>query len=163
MATDKRILRNTEKYRRTRKGLITNLFQKIKSRNTVEFDIKYLHDFSNCKKFNRLFDEWVKSNYDKRLKPSLDRISHKKGYTKSNIQWLSWEENRFKQTIERRVRKGKVIQLLDGSEIKTFASQRQAVLKTGLSQGNISMVLNGKRNTCGGFEWKYKETKTVKA
>ena len=32
-----------------------------------------------------------------------------------------------------------------------------AVIKTGLSQGNISSCLNGKRKFCGGYEWKYKD------
>lgn len=41
--------------------------------------------------------------------------------------------------------------------IEEFGSQREAVIKTELSQGNMSSCLNGKRKFCGGYEWKYED------
>lgn len=38
---------------------------------------------------------------------------------------------------------------------EVFNSIKEAVSKYGLSQGNISMCCLGKRNTCGGYHWKY--------
>lgn len=150
-----RLLENTARYRKTKKGLVTNLYQKLKVRNIVEFDLQFLQEFAVSKKFDRLFLEWVKSGYQKQFKPSIDRISNKKGYLKDNIQWLTWAENRYKQTMERRSRKGIVHQMIGNKIIATFKSQREAVIKTGLSQGDMSMVLNGKRQTCGGYKFIY--------
>ncbi len=150
-----RLLENTRRYRKTKKGVVTNLYHNMKSRNCIDFDIAFLHKFSNCKKFNRIFKGWVKSGYKKEFKPSIDRISNKKGYTKENIQWLTWSENRYKQSMERRCRKGKVFQMQGDKVIKIHRSQRQAVIDTGISQGNISGCLNGKRRTAGGYNWKY--------
>lgn len=39
--------------------------------------------------------------------------------------------------------------------IEVFESQRIAAKKCGLSQGNINMVLRGRRSQTGGFYWKY--------
>jgi hypothetical protein len=146
----------TEKYRRTKKGMVTNLYHKMKGRNTVSFQLKDLHEFASCPKFDRLFNEWEKRKYHKQLKPSIDRISNKIGYTLENIQWLTWAENRYKQSMERRSRNGAVIQMLAGKPFKYYKSQREAVKKTGLNQSGISNCLTGKRKTCGGYEWKYK-------
>lgn len=147
---------HTKNYRKTKKGLVTNLYHKMKQRNTVDFELSFLHTFCQCKKFDRLFAEWVRSNYHKDFKPTIDRISNKKGYTVRNIQWMSWRDNRYKQTMERRRRKQKVLQTtLNGEFIKIHFSQREACKRTGLSQGNISLVLSGKRNHCNNQVFKY--------
>jgi hypothetical protein len=39
---------------------------------------------------------------------------------------------------------------------KEWASGEEASQKLNLSHGSICSVLNGKRNHCGGFKWKYK-------
>lgn len=148
-------LLNTERYRKTRKGLVTNLFHKMKSRNIVEFDLDYLQEFSKCIKFERLFIEWEKSGYEKQLKPSIDRISNKRVYKKGNIQWLTWAENRFKQTLERKHRSPKVAQTLNGKIIKIYKSQKDVIMKTGISQGNLSSALTGKRKHASGYSWEY--------
>lgn len=38
---------------------------------------------------------------------------------------------------------------------ETFESINDVQRKTGICQGNISNACNGKRNTAGGFHWKY--------
>lgn len=150
-----KLLENTSRWRKTKRGLVTNLFHKMKSRNKVDFDLSYLHEFANSSKFDRIYKEWVESNYCKQLKPSIDRIDNKKGYLKDNIQWLTWAENRYKQTMERRHRSPKVAQLVNNKIIKIYKSQKDAVNKTGLSQGNLSEALRGKRKLCGGYQWIY--------
>ena len=155
MVMDSKLLENTRNWRKTKRGVVTNLFSKMKCRHPVEFDLEWLHKFSDCKKFNRLFNEWVKSGYRKEFKQTIDRILNKKGYLKKNVQWLTWSENRYKQTMERRCRKGPIIQMQGERIIKTHRSQRQAVIDTGIAQGNISNCLNGKRSTAGGYNWVY--------
>lgn len=48
-----------------------------------------------------------------------------------------------------------MISLDTGKVLKTFESQCIAARETGLSQGNIAMVLSGKRNMAGGYRWEY--------
>lgn len=151
-----RLLENTQRFRETPKGVLTNMYHKMKSRREVEFTLKEFHDrFLGDRKFNRIFSEWIKSGKSKLKKPSLDRISNKKGYTVENTHMITWAENRHKQAMERRSRKGCVIQYLHGKEVSRFKSQKEAVLKTGISQGNMSECLNGKRPHCEGFTFKY--------
>lgn len=151
-----KLLENTRKFRSTPKGILTNMYHKMKSRREVEFTLLDFHlRFLNDKKFIRLHLEWISGGMDKMLKPSLDRISNKLGYTVKNTHMLTWAENRHKQTMERRSRKGVVIQFLSGVEVNRFKSQRLASINTGIAQGNISNVLNGKRPHAEGFTFKF--------
>jgi hypothetical protein len=128
----------------------------MKSRREVEFTLQEFQDrFIGDKKFKRLHSEWLGSGKDKMKKPSLDRISNKKGYTVMNTHMLTWAENRYKQTMERRSRKGSVIQYLNGKKIAKYKSQREAVRQTGISQGNMSDNMNGKRKHVEGFVFKF--------
>ena len=45
----------------------------------------------------------------------------------------------------------------EGNFIKEWESQASAARYYGIYQGNINKVVVGKRQTCGGFIWKYKE------
>jgi hypothetical protein len=151
-----RLLENTARFRKTKRGVVTNLYSKMKSRKEVDFDLEYLHEFAKCKKFDRLYNEWVKSNYNKQFKPTIDRISHKLPYTKSNIQWLTWAENRYKQRMEVNIIRARPIgQYLGDTLVKEFKSVSDAVKKTGVSQGNLSSCLSGKRKTTAGYAWRY--------
>lgn len=144
------------KYRQSPKGLLTNLYHKMKTRHTVEFSLEWFHlKFLEDKLFIRIYNEWVKSGFDKMKKPSIDRINRKYPYSIKNIQWKTWAENRFKQSMERRIRKGKVCKILNGVILEVFSCQKEAIKACGISQGNLSSCLNDVRPTTGGFEWKY--------
>lgn len=145
----------TKKWRKTKRGHVTNLYHKMKGRNSVDFSLNDFHNFADCKKFERLYREWVASNYNKQYVPSIDRISNKKSYTLDNIQWLTWAENKYKQSMEGRNKNGPVAMKMGNKTVAVFKSQRDAVKKTGLSQSNMSAVLNKKRKTCGGYGWEY--------
>jgi hypothetical protein len=159
MNTKKEIL---NRYRKTPKGVITDMYNHHKYRNRkngfgeVGYTLKWLQEkYLTDKLFLRLFDEWVKSGYEKAKKPTIDRINNKKGYEKDNIHLLSWSENRFKQNMERRCRKGRVLQKLNGVLINIWKSQRDIVKTLGLGQAMLSMALTGKYKTAYGFEWEY--------
>lgn len=158
MKNYQRLLENTRKFRKTKKGVLTNIYQHLKQRNKVDFSLKEFHEeFLENKKFLRLFSEWEKSNYNIQLKPSIDRINCKKHYYFKNIQMMTWAENRYKQsaTDGKRGRKPRVMQMLGDKIVKIFQSQRHCVKDLGISQGNLSMVLNGKRNFVNGYKFIY--------
>lgn len=149
-------LESTALWRKTKKGVVCSIYSHMKQRNKVDFSLEYLIEFSLCKKFQRLYNEWVKSGYNKDSKPTIDRINRKRHYTFGNIQWLSWKDNRFKQSMERRhTRSHPVAQILNGKIVNTFKSQLDAIKKTGVDQRNLTAVLNGRRNVCSGYNWKY--------
>ena len=51
----------------------------------IGYSLKWLQEkYLNDKLFLRLFDEWVKSGYEKSKKPTIDRINNKKGYEKAS-------------------------------------------------------------------------------
>ena len=152
-----KLLENTARYRKTKKGVLTNTYQHQKSRRKVFYTLKELHDkFLDDKQFDRIYKEWVKRGYDKQFKPSIDRIDCLKDYTLKNIHILTWAENRYKQRFEfKRIRARKVLQIMGNATINVFNSVSHAVKYTGLGQGNISSCLHGKRNYCGGYKWQY--------
>lgn len=47
-------------------------------------------------KFKKLFDDYVNSNFEKMLNPSIDRIDDFKSYVFDNMQLITWEENYIK-------------------------------------------------------------------
>ena len=141
------------------------MYDHMRRRHSVSFTLKEFHSmFLSDKKFIRLYDEWVKGNYNKQLKPSLDRIDCKRPYTKDNIQMMTWAENRFKQSKldGKRGRKPSVLQLLGNKVIKRFSSQRQVIKELGIPQGNLSSVLNGRRHTVHGYRFVYENKSLLK-
>ena len=128
----------------------------MKRRHKVDFSLNEFHKkFLNDKKFLRLYREWIKSGKDKWKKPSIDRINNKKHYSFNNIQIITWGENRYKQKMERRSRKGKVVQFFNGKPIAIFKSQKEVSKKLNISQGNLSEHMNGKRKHCNGYVFKW--------
>lgn len=142
---------------------MTNIYNKQKERSLKkgwplpEYSLVYLQEkYLNDKKFNELYLAWVKSEFKKPLKPSIDRIDCKKHYTKDNIQIMTWAENREKENKEFSILRAKTVYMHDGQKVlKVFKSVSDAVKKTGVSQGNLSSCLNGKRLTTGGYYWSY--------
>jgi len=159
-----KLLENTRRYRKTRKGVLTNSYNHQKERRKVEYSLKEFQEkFMDNKRFIRLHKEWLKSGCKKEMKPTVDRMNCTKGYTLNNIQILTWAENRYKQRMEfKLIRAKKCYMHLNGKIIKIFNSQREAIIKTGLSQGNLSEALNGKRRTCGGYNWSYENPDLIK-
>lgn len=43
--------------------------------------------------FWRLYKQWVKADYDRRLTPSINRVDTDKGYIVGNIEWLTHSVN----------------------------------------------------------------------
>lgn len=160
--------KSVEEYRRTKHGLIANMFNRqIHSSKTRRLPLP-TYDLEQFRKwalshnaFHALYDEWVESGYDKMKIPSGDRLDDYKGYSFDNIQFVTWEYNEKKGNEDRKNginnKKNKSVSQysIDGKIIKVFFSAVQAQRETGICRPNITKCCSGERPVAGGFVWKY--------
>lgn len=102
----------TLKYKRSIKGLIAKIYSQQR-RNTKErkhplpsYNLSQFYQWViNQNNFNELYDEWVKSDYDKMKIPSCDRIDPKLSYTFNNLRLVTWSDNANANYNEKRKKK----------------------------------------------------------
>ena len=113
--------------------------------------------------FHELYDEWVQSGYKRRLKPSADRKHDDIHYCMSNIQLMTWGENKDKAEkchvlgLSHSDHRAVLQFSPKGMFIARYLSIREAQRATGISSGNISKVCKKRygRKTAGGYKWEY--------
>lgn len=126
---------NQNDYDKTEKGVIRIIYktQKGNSKRRGHIPPTYSKDelktFLYENGFKNLYNNWVNSGYDKKKKPSVDRLDDFKGYSLDNISLVTWEENKNKQTqdiINGTSTSGKrckpVLQFKDGVQIARYVS-----------------------------------------
>ena len=132
-----------QEFIRTKKGLLSYIYsaQRLSCRRKgwqmPKYSLKELHNkFVNDAKYNYLYQIWVISNYNKWLKPSIDRINPTQHYTLSNIQMLTWKENNNKGKYENKKLTPVNIYTRNGKLIKKCKSNKEAsaYLKCGYQQ-----------------------------
>lgn len=126
-------------------------------------------------KFHALYAAWQQASYPKDLAPSIDRLDDQQPYSLTNIQVMSWEENRAKAAQSKAnnellVNHRAVIAYnKDGSVHKTYQSMAEAMREFGgkaTQSWGISSVCNGTPvkdgkgrmyvpKTYKGFVWKW--------
>lgn len=155
-----------KKYRRSKKGVLTNIYDHLKRRNKAkfgmeltftskEFQEKYIDDDD----FLNIYNGWVDSGYQYYKKPSVDRKNPDEPYIFENMQFMTWEENRKKGEKERsRIVTSISMFDLDGKHIKDFDSVKQAVKETGLNESGIVSCCCGLYKHTGGYVFKYKQS-----
>jgi hypothetical protein len=97
----------TKKYEKTKKGFLVRMYRNMKSR-IVGIQYKKAHLYLgkelldkeifynialNDENFNKLFQEWELSGYNRKLTPSVDRIDSSLGYSVENIRFITHSEN----------------------------------------------------------------------
>lgn len=161
-------LNATRKYRKTPKGVLTNLYHKQierclkKGKHLPTYTLKELHArFLNDEKYIKIFENWAANGFQYYDTPSIDRNNPELGYTMDNIQIMSWLENRAKGDQENAQRFTTAIVMMDrdGNELRQFESLKEASEELGISQGLISMCCQGKRNHTRGYVFKYRGDK----
>ena len=157
------------KYKKTKKGVISVIYssQILNSKKRGHNPPDYTKlEFSNWvydqSDFEKLYKKWVKSNYRKELKPSVDRLNDYEGYSMDNIQLMTWGENKAKGHRDRKQginnkRSVKVIQIdKKGDFVREWYSMMEAE-REGFDSGHISKCCKNQRKTHGGYTWEYKE------
>lgn len=74
-----------------------------------------------------------------------------------NLEWVTATENLNYGTHNLRVSKTKSIPIICVETGVEYSSGKECAKQLGLHRGNITQVLKGKRKTCGGYTFKYKE------
>jgi len=160
-------------YERTIDGLIAKIYKNqltAAKKNTFKaptYSKEELYQWvTNQANFLHLYNTWVVSGYSVGMKPSVDRINDYIGYTLSNIQLLTVNENIEKYRND--VRNGintKVTKtvscysLLDGTYISTHFSITEAAKAYGISSSSISSACAGRIAHAGSMLWQFGDSK----
>lgn len=54
---------------------------------------RWCYESDTYAKFIQIYNDWVQSNFERKLAPSIDRVDSKKGYIIGNLQWLTQSQN----------------------------------------------------------------------
>lgn len=159
-------------YDRTEKGVIRVIYktQKANSKRRGHFPPNYskaeLFSWLYANGYKKLYHVWVQSGYEKRLKPSCDRLDDYQGYSLDRLRLVTWGDNKNKQTqdiLQGRSTSGErckaVEQLsLSGDIIVKFISASEAGRETMADFRNISACCIGKKKSSNGFKWRFCES-----
>lgn len=110
-------------YEKTKKGFLMRCYRNMSSRvagiqkkgiehylNLELLDKKTYYDWALADlEFNKLFYEWERSGYERKITPSIDRKDSKRGYSLNNIRWVTHSENSRLGAVSRWSNKGKVL------------------------------------------------------
>ena len=149
-----------QKHRRTFDGYITLVYghQKQNSKERCHAAPNYSKDelkiwIQEQPSFKDLWNSWKDSNYDKMLRPSVDRIEDSEPYSIENIELKTWKENDSK---ERSIKKKKVNKLtIDGLLLCQYESIAKAGEENNMHSTGIGSVCNNRQETAGGFKWEF--------
>ena len=102
MTEEERLNRNkkAKEYRRTKHGLVVKIYgdqlssSRKRGHDKPKYNLKQLKKWIfNQENFDKLYNDWVASNYNKELTPSCDRLDNYKGYSLYNIRLVTWRDN----------------------------------------------------------------------
>ena len=160
--------KTNESYDKTEKGIIRVIYKtqiansKRRKMDLPNYTKEELKEWLYNNNFKKLYDNWVLSNFNKMMKPSVDRLDDYKPYTFENIRLVTWQDNKNHQINDILNGTGKsgkicksVIQLdYNGNILAEYHSFSFARKMVGYSmEKNIK---NGKPSKKDGTYWRYK-------
>ena len=168
-----------QRNKRTPEGWLTKVYGRMrKSAKDRKMDIpsfskEELWDWIDKRKFNKLFNNWLKSNCEKNLVPSINRLNDYKSYTLDNIELITWEENNKLGSksvktqelvhsklggIAKKIFSKPVVKSdLNNKVLAIYPSAREAARQNNTSGSAISHVCRGEKHTHHKLKWNYYE------
>jgi len=164
-------------YYRSKKGVFTKIYSnqrntsKVRGHNPPTYTKEELIIWLNDNGFDELYDNWVKSDYERYMVPSCDRLDDSIGYQLDNLRLVTWQENldkanqdnrdgKFKKEINPsgwRKTYDKVLQYdMNDNLINEFLSPQDAADKCGFKANYIISCCRGTKEHYHGFKWCYK-------
>lgn len=156
--------------KRTKKGLI-----QISYKHQRAHSKRRGHDLPNYTKnelvkwafskpeFHKLYENWIKSEYNKLLIPSFDRKRSRESYSFDNLQIVTWRQNMLNGRNEIKTganwfshtpHKPVVgINMKSGNKLKYISIQEAG--RNGFSATKVCACCKGKRKTHYGYKWEY--------
>jgi len=124
------------------------------SADLVEFVVS--HDT-----YENMYSQWVDSGYNRKHRPSIDRVDALLPYTMDNIELTTWDINIKRAHTDMRQDKLKTgfnkvaveQYTLDGLFVAGYISQLEAARATGINNTDISKAILGVSMQAGGFQW----------
>jgi hypothetical protein len=158
-------MQDRKQYRESYKGITQAMYSNMRARSRTkgwDMPVFALSEFREWFTENggmKRFNAWLKMNKLRAMKPSVDRINPLLKYEFSNMQVITFKENRDKGDREKLVLWGKRIQQFtpDGELVAIYPSTKIAAQVTGFSAKNLSDAAVGRNETSNGFVWKYFE------
>ena len=160
-------------YRKTKDGLVGKIYggqrsnSKKRGHPMPTYTREELKDWLCSQElFHKLYDNWKRLDYQKEYIPSVDRKDDFIGYTISNIQLMTWSENKNKQhgdifngisTSGKATNKSVEQLTTDGKLVAVYRSLHDAKRQTGINESKICEVAKGRRNTAGSYVWRYSD------
>ena len=164
-------VQKTTGYQRTLKGLVKKIYNnqlqtsKKANRTPPTYTRDTLFEWMLQRNYTVMWQNWVDSNYERWMSPSIDRLDNLKSYSLDNIQLVTWKDNLENQKTMNILgtylvpSSCGVKQLTkNGDYIQTFPSiaiAARAMTGTNQNTSNISNVCRGKNKSAYGFCWQY--------
>lgn len=163
-----------QEYYRTEKGVFKTLYKSQKHHSKhrgyekPSYSISEFEEWLYKNNYKKLYDDWVKSDYDKDTKPSVDRLDDYKSYTFDNIRLITWGENReslsedMTQGLNNKQSRSILQYTKDNVFVKEYYSIHEAARQIKGSPGTLHNCCTGKQITGYGFKWKFKHKESIK-
>ena len=151
-------------YHRTYKGVTWRTYSsqkcsaKTRNHHPPTYTLHHLQDWCFSQPiFYKLYNNWVKSGYQRKMKPSVDRIDCLKSYTLDNIQLMTFHENMVKGRKEWRHtigghKKGVACENPKNNIIAIFISREEAARWLKTSHSAIKIAIKHKTRSKG-YYW----------
>lgn len=152
-----------EDYKDTIKFLITSLYsgqvQRSKRRGHPKpaYSKEEFRDWLLAQtSFTILLKAWKASNYTG-SSPSVNRLRDSESYTFNNIEITTWKKNLEQEHKRTDKANNKIVTQMRnyGTIVATFESVAEASRQTSVNADSISACCRNKRQTAGGYRWKY--------
>ena len=140
----------------------------VRGHNPPDYSSDELYSwFMSSNQALQVYNNWVKTGYDKENKPSIDRLDNNKTYVFSNIECVTWYEN--KQRAYKGIRDNTIENstLLNNghrpvcqfdlglNKIATFISLSEASRLTGIDHRGISRCCKEEKAAYKNYLWCY--------